>query len=920
MQQTSASSPVTTQSERNSLETIFHPKSVAIIGATETPGSVGRTVFENVLAGSLKDSVYPVSLRSPEIFGRKAYKNIGDVPVPIDLAVIVTPSKTVPGIIAECVNAGIPSAVIISAGFKEAGPAGVELERQIVENAAGKMRIIGPNCLGVMSPHTGLNATFAATAARPGNVAFLSQSGALCTAILDWSLSKNVGFSAFASLGSMLDVDWGDLITFLGNDPHTHSITMYMETIGDARAFLSAAREVALTKPIVVIKVGRTEQAAKAAASHTGSLTGNDEVLDAAFERAGVLRVDTIAELFDMTEALSKQPLPAGPRLAIVTNAGGPAALSTDRLVSNGGKIAELTPETTAGLDAMLPPFWSHGNPVDILGDANAAKYGDSVELVAKDTQNDGTLVILTPQAMTECTATAERLKAMAKSAGKPLFASWMGGSGVKEGEDILNAAGIATYSHPDTAARVFCSMWRYSDNLRALYETPTLAPESEVTPQARAAVEKTVTTVRQSGRTILTEVEAKEVLAAYGIPVVPTRVALTEDDAVALAQEVNGPVVLKIHSETITHKTDVGGVKLNLQGADAVRNAWREIKASVTEKGLAEHFLGVTVQAMIKLSGSYEIILGCSTDPQFGPVLLFGTGGQLVEIFKDRALGLPPLNSTLARRLMERTRIYEALKGVRGRKAVDLPALEQLLVRFSQLVAEQPWIAEIDINPLLVSPDGFVALDARVVVHGQEVQTPPQAAIRPYPRRYVSSWTTKDGTPVTIRPIRSEDEPLLVKFHKTLSEQSVKSRYGKTLSLDYRIAHQRLARVCGTDYDWETVLVADRSIPDSNEHEILGVARLTKTDEGEAKFGILISDAWQGHGLGTRLLEMLLKAAQAEGFNRVTGRILSDSLAMRSLSEKIGFTLSAIPDAGEYKAEIYPTAWSKKSTPAEAS
>ena len=889
-------------SSRSPLEAMFNPKCVAVIGASETPGSVGRTVFENLLAGSLKDVVYPVTPKNSQVFGVKAYQHVGDVPAAVDLAVIVTPSRTVPGIITECVNAGIPSAVIISAGFKENGPEGVELERQILVNAAGKMRIIGPNCLGVMVPHAGFNATFAATIARPGNVAFLSQSGALCTAILDWSFGKNVGFSAFASLGSMLDVDWGDLITWLGNDPHTQSIVMYMETIGDARAFLSAAREVALTKPIVVIKVGRTEQASKAAASHTGSLTGNDEVLDAAFERAGVLRVNTIADLFDMAEALSKQPLPKGPRLAIVTNAGGPAALSTDRLVMDGGKIAELSPEALAEFNAILPPFWSHGNPVDILGDADAQKYAKSVEIVAKETINDGALVILTPQAMTEATATAERLKALARTDRKPIFASWMGGPGVKEAEDILNEAGIPTFPYPDTAARVFCSMWHYSDHLRALYETPTLAADFEVTAETRASVQKTVETVRQSGRTILTEVEGKEILGAYGIPVVPTRVALSEDEAVGIAQSIAGPVVLKIHSETITHKTDVGGVKLNLRDPEAVRQAWREIKESVTAKGLAKDFLGVTVQAMVHLSGSYELILGSSTDPQFGPVLLFGTGGQLVEIFKDRALGLPPLNSTLARRLMERTRIYEALKGVRGRKSIDLGALEQLLVRFSHLVAEQPWIAEIDINPLLVSPEGFVALDARVVTHGLEIQTPPQPAIRPYPTQYISQWTLRDGRSVTIRPIRPEDEPLIVKFHQTLSKRSVSSRYGKELPLGDRIDHKQLARDCCTDYDREIALVIDRVIPGSNEHEILGVGRLTKTPGGnESELSIVISDEWQSQQLGTRLLELLQEVAQAEQCSQITSRPLPDNSAMRRLLEKACFKLSATPSSTVY-------------------
>ncbi len=888
------------------LESLFSPQRVAVIGASESPGSVGRTVFENLLAGALREVVYPVTPKNPEVFGVKAYQKVGDIPEAIDLAVIVTPSKTVPGIITECVKAGIPSAVIISAGFKENGPDGIELERQILENAAGKMRIIGPNCLGVMVPHRGFNATFAAAIARPGNVAFLSQSGALCTAILDWSFSKNVGFSVFASLGSMLDVDWGDLITWLGHDPHTESIVMYMETIGDARAFLSAAREVALTKPIVVIKVGRTEQASKAAASHTGSLTGNDEVLDAAFERAGVLRVNTIAELFDLTEALSKQPLPKGPRLAIVTNAGGPAALSTDGLVMAGGKIAELSPEAFASFNSILPPFWSHGNPVDILGDANAEKYAKAVEIVGKETMNDGALVILTPQAMTEATATAERLKCLARTENKPLFASWMGGPGVKEGETILNEAGIPTFPYPDTAARTFCAMWRYSDHLREIYETPTLAADCEVTPETREAVRKTLEKVRQSGRTILTEVEGKEILGAYGLPVVPTQVAFNENEAVGIAQGIGGPVVVKIHSETITHKTDVGGVKLNLRDSESVRQAWREIKESVTAKGLAEDFLGVTVQAMVSFSSSYELILGSSTDPQFGPVLLFGTGGQLVEIFKDRALGLPPLNSTLARRLMERTRIYEALKGVRGRKAINLDALEQLVVRFSHLVAEQPWIAEIDINPLLVSPEGFVALDARVVVHGLEVAAPIPPAIRPYPTEYVTQHTLRDGRTVTVRPIRAEDEPLLVEFHRSLSQRSVSHRYGRELALDDRIDHKRLARVCFNDYDREIALVVDRHIPDSQEHEILGVGRLIKLAGGnEAELFLVISDKWQSQQLGTRLVELLLEVGRAERYSRITSHFLPDHSAMRYLLEKACFAIRSIPGSEECEAVL---------------
>jgi len=540
------------------------------------------------------------------------------------------------------------------------------------------------------------------------------------------------------------------------------------------------------------------------------------------------------------------------------------------------------------------------------LGDANALKYANSVEIVAKETTNDGVLVILTPQAMTESTATAEALRCLAETDRKPIFASWMGGPGVKEGDDILSAAGIPTFPYPDTAARVFCSMWHYSDHLRALYETPTLAAGSDITAECRLSVLKTIETVRQSGRTILTEVEGKGVLGAYGIPIVPTHVALNEDEAVGLAQSIGSPVVLKIHSETITHKTDVGGVKLNLRDSEAVRKAWREIKESVTAKGLADEFLGVTVQAMVQLSGSYELILGSSTDPQFGPVLLFGTGGQLVEIFKDRALGLPPLNSTLARRLMERTRIYEALKGVRGRKSIDLAALEQLLVRFSRLVAEQPWIAEIDINPLLVSPDGFVALDARVVVHGQDVQTPPQQAIRPYPSQYVFPRTLKDGRSVTIRPIRPEDEPLVVHFHQTLSKRSVSHRFGKELTLDDRTDHKRLARVCCNDYDREIALVVDRLVPDLNEHEILGIGRLAKiAGSNDAELYLVVSDEWQSQHLGTRLVELLLEVARAEKYSRVISRFLADNTAMKYLLEKACFTVAAMPDGNEFEAAI---------------
>jgi acetyltransferase len=878
------------------LDVFFSPKSVAVIGATENAGSVGRTLLWNLVTSPFGGTVYPVNPKRSSVLGVKAYPSITAIPEEVDLAVIVTPPPSIPGLIKECGENGVRGAIVISAGFKEVGAEGAKLEQQLLEEAQkANIRVIGPNCLGVMSPLSGMNATFATTVARPGSVGFISQSGALCTAVLDWSLKEMVGFSAFISVGSMVDVGWGDLIHHLGNDPKTKSIVIYMESIGNARSFLSAAREVALNKPIIVIKPGRSAAAAKAAASHTGSLTGSDEVLEAAFRRSGVLRVNNIADLFYMAEVLSKQPSPKGPRLTIVTNAGGPGVLATDALIMGGGELAELTPETMEAYNAVLPATWSHNNPVDIIGDASPERYAKALEIASKDPNSDGMLVILTPQAMTDPTRIAEQLKPLAKQEGKPVLASWMGGVDVAAGEEILNRANIPTFPYPDTAARAFNYMWRYSYNLRSLYETPAMPEESADWSPDRKLVDDTIARVRGEGRSILTEFESKQVLAAYGIPVAATYIAADADAAVKSAEKIGYPVVLKLYSETITHKTDVGGVQLNLRDAGAVENAFHAIEKSVTEKVGAQHFQGVTVQPMVKLKDAYEIIIGSSLDPQFGPVLLFGTGGQLVEVFKDRSLALPPLNTTLARRMMEQTKIYKALKGVRGRKPVDLAALEVLMVRFSALVAEQPWIKEIDINPLLASPDGLIALDARVVVHGPEVKIEdvPQTAIRAYPTKYVAPWTMKDGTHVTIRPIRPEDEPAMVKFHETLSERSVYLRYFHLMNLEQRTQHERLTRICFIDYDREMALVAERRNPETGESEILGVGRMTKihgTREGEV--AVLISDKWHGRGLGKELLQRLLIVGANEKLTKLTADILPDNRDVMRICEKLGFSL----------------------------
>ncbi|HNE04569.1 MAG TPA: bifunctional acetate--CoA ligase family protein/GNAT family N-acetyltransferase [Anaerolineales bacterium] len=879
---------------RQPLDSIFAPKSVAVVGATETVGSVGRTIVWNLMSSSFGGTIYPVNPKRPSVLGIKAYPDLKSIPEKLDLIVVVTPAPTVPDIIKEAVDLGVPSAIIISAGFKETGPAGVELERQVMEHARrGNMRIIGPNCLGVMSPTTGLNATFASTIARRGSVGFISQSGALCTAILDWSLTENVGFSSFVSIGSMLDVDWSDLIYYLGDDPHTKSIVIYMETIGNARAFLSAAREVAMTKPIIVIKPGRTEGAAKAAASHTGSLTGSDEVLEVAFRRSGVLRVNSIAELFYMAEVLGKQPRPKGPRLTIITNAGGPGVLATDALISNGGELTTISPETMEEFNKLLPAAWSHNNPVDILGDASPERYAKALEIAAKDENSDGILVILTPQAMTDPTETADVLKPYAQGLGKPVLATWMGGKEVAPGEAILNKVNIPTFPYPDTAARVFDYMAHYSENLHSLYETPmSMDDGGDGIDRERAA--KLIEDVRKSGRTILTEYESKQLLACYGIPTVDTRIAKSKEEAVKAADAIGYPVVLKLHSETITHKTDVGGVQLNLADAKDVKKAYESIEKSVTEKAGAEHFLGVTVQPMAKVDG-YELILGSSIDPQFGPVLLFGLGGQLVEVFKDRALGLPPLNTTLARHMMENTRIYTALKGVRGRNPVDLAALERLLVRFSQLITENRWIQELDINPLMASPEKLIALDARVLVYGKDVTQAqlPKMAIRAYPMKYVSSWTAKDKTNVTIRPILTEDEKLLVRFHADLSDRSVFLRYLQPMMFQERVVHERLSRICHCDYDREIALVAEKKV--DGESIIMGVVRLSKLHaNSEGRLSILVADPYQGTGLGGEMVRRMIDVAKQEHLETISAILTDDNQVMGQLFKKLGFTIEA--------------------------
>ncbi len=879
---------------RKPLDAIFAPKCVAVIGASEKPDSLGRRALWNLVGNPFGGTVYPVNPSRSNVLGIKAYPTIGAVPEAVDLAIIVTPAPSVPDLVADCARAGVRGVIVVASGLGQADDPASLAGRTREQARLGRIRLIGPNSVGVIRPANRLNASVAGAMALPGHVGFLSQSGAMTAAILDWSLRTRVGFSAFGSVGTMLDVGWGDLIDYLGDDPETHSIVIAMESVGDARGFLSAAREVALTKPIIVIKPGRTEPSARIVAVHTGLAAESDDVLEAAFRRGGVLRAHTIADVFYLADVLAKQPRPRGARLAIVTNARGPSALAVDALVGQGGTLAELSPESVAALGSVLPPASPRNNPVDVGGDADPARFARAVEVVASDPGTDGVLVILAPQAMTDPTETAKAIRPFAQSTRKPILASWMGGGEVAAGEVVLNQGGIPTFPYPDTAARVFTAMARHDDTLRALYETPTLPPESEDDAARKAEGDAILARVQFERRTALDEVESKQVLAAHGLPMVATRVAANETEAVQAAEAIGWPVALKLYSRTVASKSEVGGVRLDLDDPRAVVDAFRGIAATVSEIHGDGQMLGVTVQPMVR-RGGVELAVSSWVDPQFGPILEFGSGGALAEVYCDRSLALPPLTSTLARRLMERTRIYAALRGDRGRTPVDLDALERFLVRLSRLVVERPRIKQVEIAPIFAWADGVTAVDARVILHGPEVadEDLPRPAIRPYPAQYASTWVAKDGGTVTIRPIRAEDEPSLVKFHETLSERSVALRYFQAIKLSRRVAHDRLTRICFNDYDREIALVVDHKEPWTDLHEILGVGRLSKLPgTADAEFALLINDTHQGRGLGTELLRRLLAIARVEKVARVTAEILADNHDMRRVCEKLGFHL----------------------------
>ena len=870
------------------IKLFFNPGSVAVVGATDREGTVGKIILENLLLAKDSRKIYPVNPNREEALGIKCYPDINSLPELPDLAVIVTPAKGVADLVEEIGKAGVKAIIIISAGFKEIGADGKSREDRIANIASSyDIRIMGPNCMGVIRPSANLNATFTTRMPEPGHVAFLSQSGALGSAVLDWAISKGIGFSAFVSLGSMLDINFGDLIDYFGEDPETRSIIIYLESIGNAKKFMSAARGFARTKPIIVLKGGRFQESVKAAKSHTGAMVREDSYYDAVFRRAGVVRVEEIEDLFNCASILNTAKLPKGPNLAMVTNAGGPAVLATDTLIGRGGNLAQLSDGALTKLNEFLPPNWSKSNPVDILGDSDSQRYTKTIGVIVKDPGVDGVIAIYTPQGGAEPTEAAKAIIKYAKS-NKPILTTWMGDEEVARARQLFYESKIPTYEFPEEAIRTYLYMYQYARNLESLYETPEELPLD--TGPSKNYLKTLIRKAVKAGRTVLTEENSKKFLTTYGISAATAHVAKDAKDAARIASQVGYPVVMKISSPDIVHKSDVKGVMLNISSDDEVRKAFNEIVENVKKFKPDAEVQGVSVQKMIT-NYDYELIVGSKKDLIFGPVIMFGLGGTEAEFFKDIAVGLPPLNQVLARRLLEQTKIYKILsQGFRTKPPVNLRLLEETLVKFSNLLIDFPEITEIDINPLIVTSNAAIALDARIILDEEAIRKGMQEyghlIISPYPTRYVQPWRCRDGRVVLLRPIRPEDELLERELIAGLSEQSMRFRF---FYLIKDITHGMLTRFCNIDYEREMAIIGEYT--SNGKRRNVGVGRLMIQPGGETgEFAVLVADDFQGNGLGLKLADMLIGIAHEKKLKSIYGIALRDNTKMLRLAKKLGF------------------------------
>jgi acetyltransferase len=880
------------------LNRILKPRHVAVVGASEKAGTIGSALMKNLIDGGFSGTLLPVNPKYKTIHGHESFGSVSALEALVDLAIIATPIHSVADIVNECVEKKVGGAIIISAGGKEVGEQGREIEEKIRQIAYGSgLRIVGPNCMGIIRPGANLNASFATEMPVAGNLAFISQSGAICSSILDLAFKERIGFSHFVSIGSMLDVDFGDMIDYLGNDPSAKSILLYIESLTNFRKFMSAARSVSRVKPIIVLKSGRSAAGAKAAASHTGAMTGEDAVYDAAFKRAGIVRVDTIEELFDCAELMAKQPNPRGPRLAILTNGGGPGVMATDTLARYGQEPAALDHQTLQAFDAFLPSFWSRGNPIDILGDASAERFGRALEVCFNSENLDGVLVILAPQALTDPLAVAETLAAAMQDRLYPVFACWMGGKRIATAVDVLNAAGIPTYDTPERAVRAFLYMVEYTRNLELLLEVPPKMTGHMVFDQEKAR--KLI--AAEPAQEFLPETDSKEILAAYGLPVIRTEIAETEVQASRVGREIGYPLVMKVHSADITHKTEAGGIRLDLRCDADVCEAYNQIISSSRRYKPDARIEGVTIQPYFS-NPDFEILLGAKRDPNFGPVILFGMGGIYTEVLKDRALGLPPMNRLLARRLMQETKAYSLLQGYRNRPAADMERLEEMIIRLSELLIDFPEIAELDMNPVLIKDGNPVAVDARILVSPLEVPSSLHLVVGPYPEEDESHMVSVDGRRIFIRPVKPEDAPLFTALFKVLSPTTIYYRFFGMLK---ELKPEMLARFTQIDYDREIALVAIDE--DSETDRMLGVARIIGDPDGRTgEFAVLVGDTWQGQGIGSNLLEKCLSIAEKQGFKTVHGIVLRENRNMLALGKKLGFEIKRDADSADNELVIH--------------
>ena len=886
------------------LTSLFEPKSVAVIGASDREKSVGNVLFRNIRESGYKGLLYPINHKHETIQGERAYRSIEEIGARIELAVVATRPQTVPEIVEQCGRSGVKSVIIITAGFAEAGHSGAALERKTLEIARSYgVRVLGPNCIGIIRPDLGLNATFARVNASKGNLALVSQSGAMCAAVLDWAKSNHVGFSSVISLGGTADVDFGEILDYLVCDNRTHYILLYIEGIRNSRRFMSALRSAARIKPIILLKAGRQAAGSEAVKMHSGMLSGSDTVFDAAVRRAGVVRVKNVGQLFNASKALASKFCPLGNRLAIVTNGGGPGAMAADRAGDLRIPLAQLAPETMKTLNAKLPSTWSRNNPIDIVGDATPARYRDAIEAAAHDEGVDGILVILTPQAMTEPLAVAREVIGIGQSTHKPIVACWMGEEQVVEGRVLLEDAGIPAFRMPEAAVELYHHISTYYQNQKLLLQTPEAT--SPQTRQETEGAKMLIEAVLQEHRKVLSEMESKAVLRAFRIPVAQTMVARTPTESLLLAEQIGFPVAMKVDSPDLIRKSEAGGVRLNITNAPSVRNAYHDIIEQVQKKRPDVRINGVSIEPYIARPNGRELMIGVVRDPTFGPIITFGSGGKGVEIFRDHAVALPPLNRYLAQDLIRSTRAAQLLDQYHNMPPIAMSALEAVLLNISEMVCELPWLQELDLNPLIVDENGAIAADARIVIDYAVTSSDRYShmAIHPYPAHLMQEWELQDGRTVTIRPIRPEDAELEQIFVKGMSDESKYYRFMDTLR---ELTQAMLVRFTQIDYDREMALIATIPMPNGEELQI-GVARYVTNPDGETvEFALAVADEWQKHGIGRKLMTALIDVAHQKGYRAVVGDVLSVNTKMFRLMSTLGFTIHPHPEDPAVKRVVY--------------